>query len=89
MDSIKEEARLYAIEYMIMNLAAKHYYATGRPLESVQELHAAQRRMLETQTFGLESPAEGDHFAAEVQACVENIQKGIEELVGGLPLNRQ
>jgi hypothetical protein len=83
MDPIKEEARLYAIEYMVMNLAAKHYYVTGRSLKSVRELHAAQRQMLETQTFGLESPAEGDHFAAEIQVCVERIQTGIEALVSG------
>lgn len=74
---------------MIMNLAAKHYYATDRPLESIRELHEAQRQMLAKQTFGLESPEEDDHFAAEIQVCVERMQAGIEALVSGLPLNRR
>jgi hypothetical protein len=79
--SIKEEARIYAIEYMVMLLSAKIHLIHGHSLAKVREIHLGQRQMLNRETFQLDDPAESDHFAAEVQTAVEKLLFGIEEML--------
>ena len=82
MNAIREEARLYAIEYMIMNVYAHLHCLLKTSPQKVREMHDAFREQMAVETFSLDDPAESDAFAAEVQQAVEQMQDGIEDILG-------
>ncbi len=81
-DIIKEEARLYAIEYMVMNLYAHLHKILNASPETVRRVHAESRERMALETFPGMDAVESDSFSAETQATVERMQDGIEALLG-------
>jgi hypothetical protein len=81
-DVLKEEVRLFAIEYMIMNLYTMFHRLVQSSPEQILKAHEEAREMLATQTFPGSDPAESDLVAQEVQAAVERMLDGIEEMTG-------
>jgi hypothetical protein len=78
----KEEARLIAIEYLLMNLYKFLYRTLNHSPEKILAGHQMAREMLRQQTFPGFDAAESDLLSAEVQASVETLLGGIEEMLG-------
>lgn len=79
---LKEEARLYALEYMVTSLYAKFYQLIGCSEAQILEAHKKGREMLSHETFPGGDAAESDLLAQEVQAAVEKLLSAIEEQMG-------
>ena len=80
--ALEAEARLAAVEYMVMNLYVLLHRLHGDPPELVRKTHEQLREMLRTTTFPGSDPAESDLIAQEVQAAVERLTDGITAMLG-------
>lgn len=75
---IKAEARLLALEYLVIDLMRKNFLLSGA---TVEQLRAAQKRFLETlrmQTFGGD-PGWSDLVAAEFEDAVRALLEQVVE----------
>jgi hypothetical protein len=79
---IKSEARLVAIEYMIVNIYAILHRASGAPPESILAIHQKARETLSRESMPGLDPAQSDMIAAEIQAAVEAMLSDVEEMLG-------
>jgi hypothetical protein len=80
--SLKGEARLLALEYMLTNLyAILHDIYKSQP-EAILAMHEKIRKTLREQNFPGLANGESDLVAAEAQAALENLFRTIEELTG-------
>jgi hypothetical protein len=80
--TIKIEARLAAIEHMLVNSFAILYRATGTSPDVIKIIHENARSTLSQTTFPGLDPAQSDLAAGEIQDAVDGLIQMIEETVG-------
>ena len=80
--TVKAEARLVAIEYLLMNLYKIVYGMTQSSPASIRAAHRRAREMMQKETFPGIDAAQSDLLASEIQTAVEQLTDGIEEMMG-------
>jgi hypothetical protein len=78
-DEIKLETRLFAIEYLLVQLYCLTYKIGGVSNESMQTAHERTLAGLELQTFQGADPALGDLWAAELRDAVSRLLSDISK----------
>ncbi|HZP70715.1 MAG TPA: hypothetical protein VFB29_12295 [Pseudolabrys sp.] len=76
--TLKLEARLGAIEYMIAELFKKTYAMNGTPLKQVRKDHEQFRKHLRRMSLPIPDPAMSDLTAGELMDAFENLMEKIE-----------
>jgi hypothetical protein len=79
--TLKLEARLYAIEYILSNAFAQIYRGFGVPPDAILKSHADCLQQLEKETFQTD-PAISDMLAAEIHDAVEQLLQTQQEVLG-------
>lgn len=79
--TIRLQARLGAIEYMIAELFKKFYEKSGVSLKQVQKEHEFLRTYLEKMTLQIPDPALSDLTAGEMMDAFERLMEKIEMAV--------
>jgi hypothetical protein len=78
----KLEARIAAIEYMVMDLTVKFHRLIGAPHQAIIQAHDQAQEMLSNSTIPGIDPAQSDAFLGEVEIAVQRLLSGIEAMAG-------